>query len=80
MQLIDAFNKQFDAQSIKASLRLEDKFVIAYTGTLQVWYAIEDLISAFPQVLEESPMPFLIVGAGQASERHLKIWHITRDF
>src|SRR3972149_2161162 len=64
---VTAFNKQFDAQSIKASLLLEDKFIVAYTGTLQVWYAIEDLISAFPQILKEIPNAcLLIIGTGQA--------------
>ncbi|HHT9159045.1 MAG TPA: glycosyltransferase family 4 protein [Candidatus Brocadiaceae bacterium] len=64
---VAAFNKQFDVQSIKASLLLEDKFIVAYTGTLQVWYAIEDLISAFPQILKEIPNAcLLIIGTGQA--------------
>ncbi|HHT9112323.1 MAG: glycosyltransferase family 4 protein [Planctomycetes bacterium] len=63
---VTAFNKQFDAQSIKDSLGCEDKFIIAYTGTLQVWYAIEDLILAFPQILKEiSNACLLIVGTGQ---------------
>ncbi len=62
-----AFNKRFDAQSIKDSLSLKDKFIIVYIGTLQVWYAIEDLISAFHQVLKEIPNAcLLIVGTGQA--------------
>lgn len=73
-----AFNKQFDVQSIKASLRLEDKFIIAYTGTLQVWYAIEDLVSAFPLVIEKVPNAFLlIVGDGQARE---KLQNLTQHF
>lgn len=64
---VTAFNKQFDAQSLKDSLSLKDKFIIAYTGTLQVWYAIEDIISAFPQILKEIPNAcLLIVGTGQA--------------
>lgn len=65
-----AFDKQFDVRGIKLSLGLEDKFVIAYTGTLQVWYAIEDLVFAFPLVLREVPNAFLlIVGEGQAREK-----------
>lgn len=65
----DAFDRHFNVQDIKASLGLEDKFVLAYTGTLQVWYAIEDLISAFPQVLKEIPNAFLLIaGEGQARE------------
>lgn len=67
---VTAFNKQFDVQSIKASLSSEDTFIIAYTGTLQVWYAIEDLISAFPLVRKEVPNAFLLVaGEGQAREK-----------
>ena len=67
---IVAFDKQFDVRGIKMSLGLEDKFVIAYTGTLQVWYAIEDLVSAFPLVIEKVPNAFLlIVGEGQAREK-----------
>lgn len=67
---VKPFNKQFDAQSIKASVGLEDKFIIAYTGTLQAWYAIEDLIAAFPSVLKEVPKAFLlIVGEGQTRQK-----------
>lgn len=72
-----AFDKQFDVRGIKVSLGLEDKFVIAYTGTLQVWYAIEDLVSAFPLVLKEVPNAFLlIVGEGQAKENLENLVHL----
>ena len=67
---VTAFDKYFDVQSIKTSLSLEDKFIIAYTGTLQIWYAIEDVISAFPAVLKEVSNAFLlIVGTGQAQKK-----------
>ena len=67
---VEAFDKQFNVQSIKASLGLENKFIIAYTGTLQVWYAIDDLISAFPSVIKEIPNAYLlIIGEGQAREK-----------
>jgi glycosyltransferase involved in cell wall biosynthesis len=66
---VTAFDKQFDTRSIKASLSLEGKFIIAYTGTLQVWYAIEDLVSALPQILKEIPNAcLLIIGTGQAGK------------
>ena len=69
-----AFDKQFDVRGIKLSLGLEDKFVIAYTGTLQVWYAIEDLVSAFPLVIEKVPNAFLLIaGEGQAREKLEKL-------
>ena len=67
---VEAFDKQFNVQSIKASLGLDNKFIIAYTGTLQVWYAIDDLISAFPSVIKEIPNAYLlIIGEGQAREK-----------
>lgn len=65
-----AFDKDFDIAGIKKSLSLEGKFIIAYTGTLQVWYAIEDIIYALPLVLREIPNAILlIIGEGQASEK-----------
>lgn len=73
---IATFNKQFDIQNIKTSLGLEDKFIVAYIGTLQVWYAIEDVISAFPRVLKEVPNACLfIVGTGQAEEKLMYLTH-----
>ena len=65
-----AFDKDFDIPAIKKSLGLAGKFIIVYTGTLQVWYAIEDIISALPLVLREIPNALLlIVGQGQAKEK-----------
>ena len=67
---VAAFDKHFDVQGIKASLSLEDKFIVTYIGTLQVWYAIEDVISAFPAVLKEVPNAcLLIIGTGQAQKK-----------
>ncbi len=67
---VPAFNKQFDVPTIKKSLGLEGKFIVAYTGTLQVWYAIEDVISAFPAVIQEIPDAcFIIAGAGPAQQK-----------
>ncbi len=67
---VTAFSKQFDKQRLKAALHLENKFIIAYTGTLQVWYAIEDLVSAMPLVVEKIPNAFLLIaGEGQAREK-----------
>lgn len=67
---VEAFQKYFDTQSIKVNLGIDNQFIIMYTGTLQVWYAIEDLISAFPQVLKEIPNAFLLIaGEGQAREK-----------
>lgn len=69
-----AFDKDFDIAGIKKSLGLEGKFIIVYTGTLQVWYAIEDIISALPLVLREIPNAILlIVGEGQAREKLEKL-------
>ena len=69
-----AFDKDFDIAGIKKSLGLEGKFIIVYTGTLQVWYAIEDIISALPLILREIPNAILlIVGEGQAREKLEKL-------
>jgi len=69
-----AFDKDFDIAGIKKSLDLEGKFIIVYTGTLQVLYAIEDIISALPLVLREIPNAILlIVGEGQAGEKLEKL-------
>ncbi|MBI2472865.1 MAG: glycosyltransferase family 4 protein [Planctomycetes bacterium] len=74
---VGAFNKHFNVRDTKVSLGLEDKFVIAYTGTLQVWYAIEDVVSAFPSILREVPNAFLlIVGEGQAREKLENLVHL----
>ncbi len=67
---VPAFNKEFDVSTIKKSLGLEGKFIVAYTGTLQVWYAIEDVISAFPAVIQEIPDAcFIIAGTGPAQQK-----------
>ncbi len=67
---VAAFDKHFDVQSIKAPLSLENKFIVTYTGTLQIWYAIEDGISAFPAVLKEiTNACLLIIGTGQAQKK-----------
>ncbi len=67
---VPAFNKQFDVPTIKKHLGLEGKFIVAYTGTLQVWYAIEDVISAFPAVIQEIPNAcFIIAGTGPSRQK-----------
>lgn len=67
---VEAFGKHVDVQGLRVSLGLEDKFIIMYTGTLQVWYAIEDLISALPLVIKKVPNAFLLIaGEGQAREK-----------
>ncbi len=67
---VEAFQRHFDTQAIRSSMGIPDAFIVMYTGTLQVWYAIEDLISAFSLILKEIPDAFLlIVGEGQARER-----------
>jgi len=66
---VESFDKQVDVLALKASLGLEDKFIIVYTGTLQVWYALEDIIAALPFVLSEVPSAYLLIaGEGQARE------------
>ncbi len=73
---VSAFDRNYDIQDIKASFGLEGKFIVAYIGTLQVWYAIEDVISAFPRVLKEVPNAcLLIVGTGQAKEKLMYLTH-----
>lgn len=73
---VSAFNKQFDVPNIKKSLGLEGKFIVAYTGTLQVWYAIEDVIAAFPTVIQEIPDAcLLIAGTGPAQKKLESITH-----
>ena len=65
-----AFDKDFDIPAIKKSLGLVGEFVIVYAVTLQMCYAIEDVISALPLVLREIPNALLlIVGQGQAKEK-----------
>ncbi len=67
---VEAFQRHFDTRAVKSSMGIPDAFIVMYTGTLQVWYAIEDLISAFSLILEEMPNAFLlIVGEGQAREK-----------
>ncbi len=73
---VEAFRRHFDAQVIKSSMGIPDTFIVMYTGTLQVWYAIEDLISAFSLILKEIPNALLlIVGEGHAREKLENLVH-----
>ena len=70
----DLFSPQADGLQVRRDLNLEDKFVVAYIGTLGMAHGLETLIEAATRLQATSPqIAFLLVGEGSDKERILAL-------
>jgi len=65
-----------NATSLRKQLRIEDKFVVSYIGTLGLAHGLESLLKAAEQLQHTNPeILFVIVGEGAERERIVQLAH-----
>lgn len=65
------FGGDADARQLRASLGLEDKFVVSYVGTHGMAHGLETVLNAAAQLRSHTRIAFLLVGDGAERQRLL---------
>jgi glycosyltransferase involved in cell wall biosynthesis len=64
---IGLFNADYDGQSVRARLGLEDADVVCFVGGFQPWHGLDLLVESFVNVRQEIPnAKLLLIGDGRA--------------
>jgi glycosyltransferase involved in cell wall biosynthesis len=73
--------KPLDGRNIRKNLGIgPDEFVIGFSGSVERWYALDDMIRAFPEILRHNPASrMLIVGGSLFTDYETELRTLAQD-